>query len=289
MQKPISPPEFAKPDSASLRSVFARTASGSVVYVGIALSIYLLFELFGIIDGLIPALIAHAIACLPFCLFLYSADELLCKTDSAEPADDVDPDGARTLHGIYRLRFWARCAISLSAGALGAFILKSLIGVTEVAIFFILGVALLMGNLILTLLSYEIFFYIVFGVLTSVVSIGSFSLINALFVRALGANYLGGYGWLIPQTISFVGAVLFGFLTNRKYVFVSSGNIWRELIKFAGSRMITTLVLEYGGMFVMSNLLSMNEDVAKIIAAFLVVIVNYFISKFMIFNLEERR
>lgn len=289
MQKPISPPEFAKPDSVSLRGVFARTASGSLVYVGIALSIYLFFELFGTVAGMIPVLIAHTIGCLPFCLFLYAADELICKTESTDPDDDVDPDGGRTLHGIYRLRFWTRCAISVSAGALGAFILKSLIGVTEVTMFFILGVALLLGNIILTLLSYEIFFYIVFGVLTSVVSIGSFSLVNAIFVRTLGASYLGGYGWLIPQTISFVGAVLFGFLTNRKYVFVSSGNFRRELIRFAGSRMITTLVLEYGGMFVMSNLLFMNEDVAKIIAAFLVVIVNYFISKFMIFNLEERR
>jgi putative flippase GtrA len=277
MSRQTDKPEFVKSDRATLMRSGVHTCLGGLLYVAaFFLFTRFLSPLFR--SDLVGFLVSHSLACLPlfFCLFRAEATLSRAANGQLRPA------------GIYRLRLFLRYAISLTAGGLGIFVLRSLIGAGRPATILLMGAALLFGNLLLSLLSYELLLYLVFGVLTSVVSIGSFSLLNALFEQVLGAGYLSGFGWLLPQTFSFLCAVLFGFVTNRKYVFVSRGNVWQELLTFVGSRLLSTLVLEYGGLFVMANLLRMNEDVAKIIASFLVVAVNYFISKFIIFNRDEK-
>lgn len=275
-------PEFIKPKSRQILHSVLATLSACLVY---GVIVFALYSVLGLIlpANLILLLAAHLPAFAVLAFFLYRIDLKLYR--GLQPEFSAE----QSLTGIYRLRFILRSIISLLAAALGYFVLVQLMKLPVLTAVLLIALALFTGNILLTILSYELLLYIVFGVLTSVVSIGSFSLFHALFSLLFGADYLGGLGWVIPQTISFVAAVLFGFITNRKYVFVSQGDAKKELLSFFGSRIITTLVFEYGGIFVLSNLLKMNEDIAKILASFFVVAVNYFISKFMIFKRDEKR
>ena len=119
--------------------------------------------------------------------------------------------------------------------------------------------------------------------------------------------FFGGMTTLVDWTISFVlyavdcnvhaanviawcAAVLFAFITNRTLVFESRtkgiGSIARELTVFSGGR-ILTLLLQEGVVFLLFDLLSWNKYAVKIIAAVLVVILNYFISKFLVFRKKK--
>lgn len=146
----------------------------------------------------------------------------------------------------------------------------------------LLVIGLLMGNIVLQILNYELSSYIFFGLMTAVVSILSFSIVDKLIL------YLGignkDWNWLISQTVSFVLAVLFAYLTNSKYVFKSSSNFWKELREFFVSRLLSTLIFEYLGIFVFINLLNLNRDFSKLLAAVLVTLANYALSKFWVFR-----
>ena len=119
--------------------------------------------------------------------------------------------------------------------------------------------------------------------------------------------FFGGMTTLVDWTISFVlyavdcnvhaanviawcAAVLFAYVTNRTLVFESRtkgiGSIARELTVFSGGR-ILTLLLQEGVVFLLFDLLSWNKYAVKIIAAVLVVILNYFISKFLVFRKKK--
>ena len=130
--------------------------------------------------------------------------------------------------------------------------------------------------------------YLVFGALTTLVSILSFALFNAL---------LGDDKYLVSNLISWVIAVFFAFFTNKHIVFLSRSNDRKTLLseggKFLGARAISLgleelilwLMLD---VFRMENLLVLGivtgELIAKIIATAVVVAVNYFLSKFIIFK-----
>lgn len=146
----------------------------------------------------------------------------------------------------------------------------------------LLLIGLLIGNIILQLLNYELSSYIFFGLMTAVVSLLSFSIVDKLILYLAIGNK--DWNWLISQTVSFVLAVLFAYLTNSKYVFKSSSNFWKELREFFVSRLLSTLIFEYLGIFVFINLLNLNRDFSKLLAAVLVTLANYVLSKFWVFR-----
>ncbi len=149
----------------------------------------------------------------------------------------------------------------------------------------VLALGLIVGNLILIRLDYELSSYIMFGVLTWIVSVLSFSIADRLVL----ASPLGAYAWSwnVSQTISFILAVLFAFVTNRLFVFSSRSGFWRDMLGFFSGRILATLVFEYGTLFVMINLLKQNRELAKFIGSFLVTIANYFISKYFVFRTSK--
>ena len=130
--------------------------------------------------------------------------------------------------------------------------------------------------------------YLVFGALTTLVSILSFALFNAL---------LGDERYLISNLISWVIAVVFAFFTNKHLVFASRSNDKKTLLseggKFLGARVLS-LGLEELILWIMLDLFGMEsllllgivtgEIIAKTIATVVVVVVNYFLSKFIIFK-----
>ena len=85
--------------------------------------------------------------------------------------------------------------------------------------------------------------------------------------------------------------MLFAFFTNRILVFRSRRRgllpVLGELGTFAGGRVVTLLAQE-AIMAVFVTALKLNEYAIKVVAAVVVVIANYFISKLIVFRKEKR-
>ena len=126
--------------------------------------------------------------------------------------------------------------------------------------------------------------YLIFGGLTTVVDWGVSFLLYFFWADALEGTFFLVH---VANTIAWAAAVIFAYVTNRIWVFESSrrgvGAILLEFLSFAGAR-ITTLLLQELMVFVLFDLLAWNVYVVKVIAAVLVVIANYFISKFVVFS-----
>ena len=130
--------------------------------------------------------------------------------------------------------------------------------------------------------------YLLFGGLTTVVSIVSFAIFNAI---------LGDDMYLISNLISWIIAVVFAFFTNKNFVFSSKANDRKTLLteggKFLSARVLS-LGLEELILWLMLDVLGMSslilisfitgEIIAKTVATIAVVIANYFISKFFVFK-----
>ncbi len=128
----------------------------------------------------------------------------------------------------------------------------------------------------------EILSYVFWGVLTTVVSWGSFSLFELILNSITAANI-----------ISWICAVLFAFVTNKLWVFESSAwaasVVFPQLVKFFVSRLATG-VLEIAGVPLLVKL-GINQSIfgvdgmaAKIIVSVAVMILNYVFSKLLVFR-----
>ena len=125
----------------------------------------------------------------------------------------------------------------------------------------------------------EIALYLVFGVLTTVISLLSFKLFNFL----LGENL-----YLINNVFSWILAVSFAFVTNKLWVFESkewkSPLIFKEMLLFLSARVFSLLVEELGLFLLIDVLGSISPDISKLIMQIIVVILNFVLSKFLDFK-----
>ena len=133
----------------------------------------------------------------------------------------------------------------------------------------------------------EVLMYLIFGGLTTVVD----WVVSYLLYFWWGAAIEERAGLIhVANTIAWAAAVTFAYLTNRRWVFESTRKgllpILGEFASFAGGRVLTLLLQE--AMFVVFfHWLGISEFIVKIIAAVLVVIANYFISKLLVFKKEK--
>ena len=123
----------------------------------------------------------------------------------------------------------------------------------------------------------HIVLYFVFGVLTTVVNLISFY----VFAEILQIE-------TIPATIwAWVVAVAFAFITNRLYVFESTAKthaaILREAILFFIARLVT-LGIEVFIMWLSVDVCGQNKLIWKVICNIIVIIVNYTLSKAVVFS-----
>ena len=123
--------------------------------------------------------------------------------------------------------------------------------------------------------------YLVFGVLTTAVNVVSYALLSRVF--KLGTVPCVIIAWFL--------AVLFAYLTNRRWVFKSRARtrkeITREVVSFFGCRLATG-VLDWLIMIVFVDGLHMNDILIKIIANIVVIVLNYVASKLVIFKASRR-
>ena len=124
---------------------------------------------------------------------------------------------------------------------------------------------------------WDVLAYLIFGVLTTVVNyLVYFPVYNLL-----------GWSAAISNAAAWVVAVAFAYLTNKPFVFKSHDwslkTLIPELSKFVGCRVASgaaeTLIL-----LISVDLLGWNGNVWKLITAVMVVVLNYFASKFLVFK-----
>ena len=128
----------------------------------------------------------------------------------------------------------------------------------------------------------EVIMYLIFGVLTTVVSLAVYYLLIFTVLNPENAIQLQ-----IANILSWVAGVAFAYITNRKYVFESNEkNKVKELGKFVTSRLVT-LVLDMLIMFVGVTLLKGNDKIIKLISQVLVIIGNYVFSKIFVFKKKK--
>lgn len=92
-------------------------------------------------------------------------------------------------------------------------------------------------------------------------------------------------GWLIANIVSWIGAVIFAFWANKRYVFKSVNEAGKEAYQFFVLR-LGTLVVESILLFGFIQLLGANEMLSKIVVSIITVISNYGLCKFKIFAVK---
>ena len=123
----------------------------------------------------------------------------------------------------------------------------------------------------------EIINYLIFGGLTTLVSIGTY----AIFTKIFNIDYL------ISNVLSWIIAVLFAFITNKLFVFESKSKdkklVSKEITNFFFFR-IVSLGIEMVIMYTFVDLLSINDLIMKVIAQVIVILSNYIFSKVFVFK-----
>ena len=124
--------------------------------------------------------------------------------------------------------------------------------------------------------------YLIFGVLTTAVD---YVISNILFYRY-------GMPSIPAQSIAWVAAVLFAFVTNKWWVFGSRtlipSEVWKEFVSFIVCR-IATFVFNLVALAVMVDWLKIEFFISKLAISVAVVILNYVFSKLVIFKGKQKK
>lgn len=118
----------------------------------------------------------------------------------------------------------------------------------------------------------ELISYAFFGVLTTLVNIGTFFVLEQLF-----ENH-----YVINNTIAWFVSVLFAFITNKLFVFKSKSweikGLLKEIVLFFGTRLLT-LFIDDGIMIIGVKFLHLGTLITKVIDQVVIIILNFILSK----------
>ncbi|MDE6604010.1 MAG: GtrA family protein [Lachnospiraceae bacterium] len=119
--------------------------------------------------------------------------------------------------------------------------------------------------------------YLIFGFLAFVLNY----ILYFIFADAIAMHYMAATG------VSWVLTVVFAYWTNRTFVFKSqnkeTASVVREFASFIGAR-VATEVLELVLMYVLVDLLTVNDKISKLACQVIVILANYVLSKIWIFR-----
>ena len=123
----------------------------------------------------------------------------------------------------------------------------------------------------------DVIFYLFFGVCTTLVNV----------IAYWGVAHLLRMQVMPSTGIAWVLAVLFAYVTNRKWVFhstaVETKEIIQECLSFFICR-IATGVMDWLCMFILVEKLAFNDVIVKLGANALAIVFNYLASKMVIFK-----
>lgn len=134
-----------------------------------------------------------------------------------------------------------------------------------------------MEKIIKKICTRETILYVIFGVLTTLINI----VVSTVLVKVFQVE--GN----LASTIGIIISILFAYFTNRKMVFNSTAETakekWKEFFKFILGRSFT-MVIEMAGVFLLYTVLGVEYVITKVTITVIVVILNFFISKFFAFK-----
>lgn len=135
----------------------------------------------------------------------------------------------------------------------------------------------LINTIIKKFMTKEVILYVVFGVLTTIVNIATFYVLTKFC--HLEEN--------ISNIIAIMLAVIFAYITNRKLVFNSTATTAKQIIiemfKFFSARLFT-MIVEFFGFMLLFNVLHIPDLISKTTVTVIVIILNFFLSKFFAFK-----
>lgn len=123
----------------------------------------------------------------------------------------------------------------------------------------------------------ESIMYLVFGGLTVGVNIATY----------IGLTRIIELNYMVANIIAWIVAVIFAYITNKFFVFESNNTDLKFLIKeftsFVSCRLLSG-VMEMVLMYVMIDMMGINDFITKIFTNILVIVLNYVLSKVIIFK-----
>lgn len=122
----------------------------------------------------------------------------------------------------------------------------------------------------------ETILYLFFGAFTTLVNIVSY----LFFTRVISFNFMvANAAWIL--------AVLFAYVTNKFFVFESKRIelrfLFKEFFSFVSFRLLSG-VIEMVIMYIMIDLLFVNDIIVKVFTNIVVIVLNYLFSKMIIFK-----
>lgn len=128
----------------------------------------------------------------------------------------------------------------------------------------------------------ELLMYLIFGGLTTLVSLSTYFFCTAFILDVSDMIELQ-----IANIVSWIVSVTFAYLTNKKYVFQSDNTMGKEAGKFYLSR-LSTLFIDIILMYLFVTILAFNDGIVKVVIQFIVIVANYLLSKFLVFNQSNK-
>lgn len=123
----------------------------------------------------------------------------------------------------------------------------------------------------------ESIMYLVFGGLTVGVNIATY----------IGLTRIIELNYMVANIIAWIVAVIFAYITNKFFVFESNNTELKFLVKeftsFVSCRILSG-VMEMILMYVMIDMMGINDFITKIFTNILVIVLNYVLSKVIIFK-----
>ncbi len=126
--------------------------------------------------------------------------------------------------------------------------------------------------------SKEIINYLIVGVLTTLVNIGTKFLLTSFIF-----NKENKLDLQIVLVISWIVSIIFAYIANRVIVFKSNNKIVKESISFITSR-ISTLLIEMLVSFILISLLDFNYYIFTVLIQLMIILLNYIFSKIFVFK-----
>ena len=127
----------------------------------------------------------------------------------------------------------------------------------------------------------EIFWYLVIGGLTTLVNI----LAYYVFAHPLSLSVT------ISTVLAWFVSVVFAYVANKIVVFESKTSSFKllvlEIVLFFASRLATG-ALDTAIMFIFADKLAFNDIVVKIISNIIIIILNYILSKLLVFRKRKQ-
>ena len=137
-----------------------------------------------------------------------------------------------------------------------------------------------MKKLILKMYENDVIRYIFWGGCTTLVNLVSFYLMRIAGLPLMAANI-----------ISIILAILFAYVVNSRFVFHDSCETLKDhiqpFVKFISARLVT-MVIEVGGVWLLAVVMGFHDMVAKFCTQFIVLVLNYIFSKFIIFTTRKK-